>query len=116
MFNINKLSSSSFINIAVLEKNITDSDLLDLIDLYQNDESDINDYTVGSLLTEKQRFNLLVDICDYTHSSCSNDCPVYELNNSSVPNHTHSSYRCDCFKNGEKMYNFILNKIDIKNI
>lgn len=116
MFNLKKLVSFSIINVSVLENPISDDDRNNIIDVCDFDNEEKQNYPVGKILSEKERFQLLQDVCDNVHSSCYNDCPVYELNGQSAPNKTNSRFRCDCFKNGEKMYNFILNKIEIKNI
>lgn len=50
----------------------------------------------------------LYEVCDREHASCNNYCPVYKLNHSSVVNPTESDYGCECFKNGKKMLEFIV--------
>ena len=54
--------------------------------------------------------NGLYEICDDTHSSCDDGCPVYRLNGHEVPD-TAKDFKvnrgCDCFKNGTAMLAFI---------
>jgi hypothetical protein len=54
----------------------------------------------------------LYEICDNTHASCNDDCPVYRLNGSKVLDTVHDFEKnrgCDCFKNGEAMREYIEN-------
>ena len=51
----------------------------------------------------------LYETCEREHSSCNNDCPVYE-SNVGVPNESNSKRGCDCFKDGKKMLKFLKNK------
>ena len=53
----------------------------------------------------------LCNICEREHVSCNDYCPVFRLNNSQKPgsNKPFKENRgCDCFKDGKKMYEFIL--------
>jgi len=62
----------------------------------------------GKEVEKKEIYNALYDICDIVHSSCDNQCPVYRLNGSKVPNtDKDSEYGCDCFKHRKAMYDFI---------
>lgn len=51
----------------------------------------------------------LYQICEDIHSSCDDNCPVYELNHGCVgedkPRSENSG--CDCFKNGKAMLKFL---------
>jgi hypothetical protein len=52
----------------------------------------------------------LFEICDREHSSCNDECPVYEKNRGPVNPHRSSSAGrrgCDCFKNGPAMLKFL---------
>ena len=49
----------------------------------------------------------LFEICDTVHAGCHDECPVYRMNGSSVPNKRNSEEGCDCFKNGHAMFRFI---------
>jgi len=66
----------------------------------------------GQPLSDADLEELLYDICDGEHSSCNNNCPVYDLNGGwapdTIPIYNHG---CDCFKNGAKMLKFIREKI-----
>lgn len=70
------------------------------------DLSLIKKLVTGRPFKRKEIENLLYEICDDEHSSCSNNCPVYALNKGPV-NPSGSSQGCDCFKNGKKAYDFI---------
>lgn len=48
----------------------------------------------------------LYDICDRVHSSCDQDCPVYDIN-CGIVDSTTSQGRCACFKDGTEMLKFI---------
>ena len=55
----------------------------------------------------------LGDICEENHSSCNDECPVFELSKKNYPescsgfiNHPDGS-KCTCFKDGQKMRDFI---------
>ena len=52
----------------------------------------------------------LYEICESVHSQCSDECPVYRMNGSSVPHETDTPFGCDCFKSGTDMLNFIKSK------
>ncbi len=47
----------------------------------------------------------LYEICDRVHSSCYNDCPVYDINGG--PLDPTGEDGCTCFKDGKAMYDFI---------
>lgn len=51
--------------------------------------------------------NELYEMCDREHSSCNECCLVYAMNNNSIPNTLNTRAGCDCFKDGEAMFNFI---------
>ena len=46
-------------------------------------------------------------ICSQEHSSCNDNCPVYELTKGHLPNDMGRGIGCDCFKSGSMMLNFI---------
>ena len=61
-------------------------------------------------ITRKDIENELYEICDRVHGLCDSNCPVYKLNNYTVPdtaNDFEKNRGCDCFKNGKAMYDFI---------
>ena len=60
--------------------------------------------------TEEDIWTELYEICDREHSNCNNNCPVYRLNGSQIPNTEKSKCGCDCFKNGDAMMSFIQSK------
>lgn len=60
-------------------------------------------------IVEQDIYNELHEICDREHSSCNSDCPVYLVNQDEIPLNKETN-KCICFKNGIKMYNFILNR------
>ncbi len=51
----------------------------------------------------------LFDICEREHSSCNDECPVFEKNGGAVnSNRPFKENRgCDCFKNGPAMLEFL---------
>jgi hypothetical protein len=51
----------------------------------------------------------LYQICEDTHASCDNNCPVYELNHGCVGANKPFAINCgcDCFKNGKAMLTFL---------
>ena len=55
--------------------------------------------------TEEEIHRALHDICDRVHSSCDDECPVYELRGDIPWNDDHSN--CKCFKNGKLMLDFL---------
>jgi len=63
----------------------------------------------GKTPTRREIEEELYNICDSVHSSCSDDCPVYNLNHGTVnPQKSFEENRgCDCFKNGKAMFNFL---------
>jgi len=66
----------------------------------------------GKEITDNDIANELYEICDRVHSSCGPDCPVFMLNDYSVPDTVHDfnvNRGCDCFKDGKKMLEFIRN-------
>lgn len=58
-------------------------------------------------VTEKDLEFALYEICENTHASCDENCPVYRANEYEVPNNEKSDCGCDCFKNGSKMLQFL---------
>ena len=68
------------------------------------------DLALGHKVSELALANELSDICDRVHSQCNNDCPVFKMNGSSVPDSVQDfkiNRGCDCFKNGWAMLAFI---------
>lgn len=61
----------------------------------------------GKKIDDQDIKQALYEICDETHASCNDMCPVYEKNHGPV-NPT-AKYGCDCFKNGKKMLEFLRN-------
>ena len=61
----------------------------------------------NEVITEKDLSNALYEICENTHASCDEDCPVYRANGYGVPNNEKSRWGCDCFKDGFKMLQFL---------
>jgi len=68
----------------------------------------------GEKIGDDQIADGLYEICDRVHSSCDGECPVYRLNGYAVPD-TAKDFNvnrgCDCFKDGEKMLEFIRSHI-----
>jgi len=62
---------------------------------------------LGQTPTQEEIEEELAEVCEDTHAYCSDQCPVFELNGSKVPNKLRTKSRCDCFKNGKKMATFI---------
>jgi hypothetical protein len=65
-------------------------------------------------VTEDDIEEALEGICEDEHYSCSDRCPVYEMNNHSVVKDNRDireNRGCLCFKSGRAMRNFILDKI-----
>ena len=76
----------------------------------------INKLCIGMTPTDKNIEDHLAIICEDVHSTCTDECPVFQLNGA-VPDHKHTRYGCDCFKDGAKMraiikehYENLLNK------
>lgn len=70
----------------------------------------IKKLVMGGKLTKREIQDLLYEICDDVHSSCDAGCPVYDINDGPV-NPSSSQSGCDCFKSGQKMYDFIKSKV-----
>lgn len=54
----------------------------------------------------------LYKICYTVHlisNNCNNECPVYRMNGSHTPNNLQTPDKCDCFKDGTAMLEFIRN-------
>ena len=67
----------------------------------------------GRPVDQRTLVSALYEMCDRVHASCDDDCLVYKLNGSKVPDTAHSfevNRGCDCFKNGQKMMAFIKQK------
>ena len=47
----------------------------------------------------------LYDICESTHASCNDDCPVFAVKHEIPWNETNDN--CECFKNGQEMLKFL---------
>lgn len=58
-------------------------------------------------ISEQDLKDSLFEICDRTHASCDDGCPVYRLNGSEIPREGKKNYGCKCFKNGSEMLKFI---------
>jgi len=56
-------------------------------------------------ITDKDISDGLSEICDKVHSSCDEECPVFEKNDG-VP-WTEDQSNCKCFKNGDAMLEFL---------
>lgn len=70
----------------------------------------LNKMIAGSVVTEDDLINVLYEICDDEHSSCNDNCPVYDANGDRCPgdDKPFSENRgCDCFKNGALMLQFL---------
>jgi len=69
----------------------------------------------GETITDTDIEGALFDICDNVHSSCSGECPVYNVNGGPV--HPEKPFEvnrgCDCFKNGKAMLKFLRCKNNI---
>jgi hypothetical protein len=72
------------------------------------------EYLVKGSFIEETIEDKLYYICDETHAQCNNNCPVYRVNGSEVPD-TAKDFEvnrgCDCFKDGKAMFNFIAEKL-----
>jgi len=64
-----------------------------------------------SVITEKDIKDALYEMCDNNHGSCNSECLVYTLNNDEIPYTSENGSGCDCFKDGQKMLDFIKGKI-----
>lgn len=70
----------------------------------------ISKMIAAHVVTEDDVINVLYEICDDEHSSCNDDCPVYEANGSKAPGSDKPfsvNRGCDCFKNGALMLQFL---------
>ncbi len=69
---------------------------------------------LGKTVTDLEIEQELYTICEREHSSCNNDCPVYMMNGSKIPQTDGDPdarrWGCDCFRDGEKMLQFIRHK------
>jgi len=68
----------------------------------------------GETATDADLEYELFEICARVHSSCDNDCPVFLLNGSSIPDTVkdfETNRGCDCFKSGKSMLTFIRAKV-----
>lgn len=65
------------------------------------------------IITDEDIMSGLVDICEKEHSlGCSNECPVYKINDGIPYIRTSRDIKCRCFKNGDKMLDFIRRSVD----
>ena len=64
----------------------------------------------GGKPSEEDLKNALYEVCDRVHSFCDDECPVFLLNRGQVTPFLENR-GCACFKNGEKMLDFIRNHI-----
>ena len=65
---------------------------------------------IGMSVTDAMLEEELTNVCENTHASCDETCPVYFLNGFSIPdsaNDFNVNRGCDTFKNGKKMLAFI---------
>jgi len=71
------------------------------------------EYCRTEKVSDKTLSEELYEICDSVHAQCNNECPVYKLNGSSIPD-TAKIFKenrgCDCFKMGSMMLKFIREK------
>ena len=70
----------------------------------------------GEVPSDKELSDELYEICDSVHASCDDECPVFKLNGSAVPDTAkdfNKNRGCDCFKNGAAMLQFI--RCNLKN-
>ena len=67
----------------------------------------------GEHLTLADIHQELYEMCDREHASCNDECLVYRLNGSKVPNESGNRHGCDCFKSGHAMAMFIGKKLNI---
>lgn len=73
----------------------------------------LNKLIAGATVTDRDLADALYEICDNTHASCDNNCPVFEANGNKVPdtaNDFNKNCGCDTFKNGMAMLTFIRSK------
>lgn len=75
--------------------------------------NDVTAYYIESALSQLDQSEIdslnteLKELCDENHSCDCSECPVYQCN-AVVPNKENSRWGCDCFKNGEKMRQYII--------
>ena len=68
---------------------------------------------IGEEVTDKDIEIDLEEICEIVHSSCDSACPIYAINGGKAPiDDKNSRFGCDCFRNGEKMLQFIRHRFD----
>lgn len=68
----------------------------------------------GEKITQKDIEYGLYEMCDRVHAHCDYECLVFRLNGNRVPdtaNDFNINRGCDCFKNGNAMFNFIKERI-----
>jgi hypothetical protein len=65
------------------------------------------DLALKKPITDATIENALSQICEDTHSSCDDGCPVFYINNFNIPNYEDNQPNCDCYRNGRKMLKFI---------
>jgi len=53
-------------------------------------------------ITDEDIEEMLYEICDDTHASCDDNCPIYEVLGGPL-NPDKSDYGCECFKSGQIM-------------
>lgn len=71
----------------------------------------VEKYIKHGVLSEKDLWDELYEICSSVHSSCDEECPVFKLNKGPVkPNSKNQG--CDCFKNGKAMLSFLRKTIN----
>ncbi len=66
----------------------------------------------GEMLSDSDLDTILFEICDTHHALNCNKCIIYKINDNKSPG-SEKPFRenrgCDCFKNGQKMLEFIRN-------
>lgn len=67
----------------------------------------------GKNVTREDIESALYEICDDVHGSCGPECPIFDLNGGNRPGNEKpftENRGCDCFRNGQAMFDFILRK------
>jgi len=57
--------------------------------------------------------SILYDICEETHASCNDNCPIFNLNQHKIPYAGGHPYdNCFCFKDSKRMLDFVISKME----
>lgn len=103
----------SAINYIVTGKKINSLMFKEISEEYPKYLFETFDLNVGDTLNQIESEEILLHICQSIHPDCDIYCPVFEINDNKIPlNKKGKGNKCKCFKDGNKMLNFIKHKME----